>query len=82
MGDRLGGQDAFVTGAASVVCFATVDLFARRGASLALNHLPGDPREAAAALNSVRRLVRERWVSLRSTHPTRLAYRAYKAIGR
>jgi 3-oxoacyl-[acyl-carrier protein] reductase len=36
-----------VTGAASGIGLATVELFARRGANVALNHLPDDPRGPA-----------------------------------
>ena len=32
-----------VTGGASGIGLATVEMFARRGARVALNHLPGDP---------------------------------------
>ena len=41
MGD-LDGKCALVTGAASGIGLATVELFVRRGATVALNHLPGD----------------------------------------
>jgi 3-oxoacyl-[acyl-carrier protein] reductase len=44
----LKGKTALVTGAASGIGFATAELFATRGARVALNHLPGDARGAAA----------------------------------
>jgi 3-oxoacyl-[acyl-carrier protein] reductase len=40
----LEGKAALVTGAASGIGLATVELFARRGAKVALNHLPDDSR--------------------------------------
>ena len=39
----LSGQTALVTGGASGIGLATVELFARNGATVALNHLPNDP---------------------------------------
>src|SRR4051812_34233078 len=53
MGD-LTGKTALVTGAASGIGFATVELFARRGAKVALNHLPDDARgtDAVARLRA------------------------------
>jgi 3-oxoacyl-[acyl-carrier protein] reductase len=42
--DDLKGKAALVTGAASGIGLATVELFAKRGAKVALNHLPDDAR--------------------------------------
>jgi 3-oxoacyl-[acyl-carrier protein] reductase len=44
----LSSKTALVTGGASGIGLATVELFARRGAKVALNHLPDDPRGPAA----------------------------------
>ena len=48
--EALAGRAVLVTGGASGIGLATVELAARRGARVALNHLPDDPagpREAA-----------------------------------
>jgi 3-oxoacyl-[acyl-carrier protein] reductase len=42
----LSGKTALVTGAASGIGLATVEMFAKAGATVALNHLPDDPRGA------------------------------------
>src|SRR6266568_91064 len=44
----LNGKAALVTGAASGIGLATVELFARRGAKVALNYLPDDARGPVA----------------------------------
>src|ERR1700685_1879567 len=42
----LAGKTALITGAASGIGLATVEIFARAGATVALNHLADDPRGA------------------------------------
>jgi 3-oxoacyl-[acyl-carrier protein] reductase len=46
--EDLDGKAVLVTGGASGIGLATVELFASRGATIALNHLPEDPRGPAA----------------------------------
>ncbi|MDP4024376.1 SDR family oxidoreductase [Methylobacterium sp. NEAU 140] len=47
IGADLSGKRVLVTGASSGIGLATVEIFARNGASVALNHLPDDPRGPA-----------------------------------
>jgi len=43
MSADLNGKKVLVTGASSGIELATVETFARRGATVALNYLPTDP---------------------------------------
>ena len=47
----LNGKKVLVTGASSGIGLATVETFARGGATVALNYLPDDPRGARETIN-------------------------------
>jgi NAD(P)-dependent dehydrogenase (short-subunit alcohol dehydrogenase family) len=69
MNADLEGKKALVTGASSGIGLATVETFARRGATVALNYLADDPRGAS----DYKQKVIERAVLKRSCSPQDIA---------
>ena len=51
MSADLNGKKVLVTGASSGIGLATVETFARHGATVALNYLPDDPRGARETID-------------------------------
>jgi 3-oxoacyl-[acyl-carrier protein] reductase len=50
MSEDLNGKKVLVTGASSGIGLATVEIFARGGATVGLNYAPNDPRDAVATI--------------------------------
>src|SRR5262252_1693927 len=81
----LSGKAALVTGAASGIGLATAEAFARCGATVALNHLPDDPRGPAQIerLKSAgARLIAAPGDVAQPGHAERMVAGAIEALGR